>query len=79
MPEQITLIVKYIGGYGLAKDTQLVEVIIDGARRKPKTNRVDIAMTWLMAQNYQPQSFTWLDQPGLLSRLRRQVYTCNSN
>lgn len=77
MPETIALIVKYTGGYGFAKCTSLVEVVEDGVTRKPKTDDLNVAIFWLMRNNYQVQDFTWLNRPNLLSRLRRQVYTRN--
>ena len=79
MPETIALIVRHQGGYGFEKHTHLVEVILDGVAREPKTDDLNIAIFWLMRHNYEPQRFTWLDRPGLLSRLRRQVYTRPAN
>jgi len=79
MPKEIALIVRYETGSHILRHSKLVEVIEDGKRRAPKTDNLDIAIMWLMKNNYQVQDFTWLDRTGLLSRHRRQVYTRQAN
>jgi len=77
MPKEIAIIIRYrtSGGRNNPRisDGEIVQVIRDGTARDPTSTDPEIAYKWLMANDYHPAGFKWVDVAGHVRR-RKQTY-----